>query len=73
MTITRGYTILSQPIDHLYNKVIESCKELKVSDLRGDPASGEIGGEKGAYFIINIGSVLSGTLVEVVTFRKIRS
>ena len=43
---------------------------MKVSDLRGDPASGEIGGEKGAYFIINIGSVLSGTLVEVIHFEK---
>ena len=68
--ITRGYTILSQRINFLYDKVLEACIKLNASHLHADKTKYKIGWEKGTFFVINLLEMPSGTLLEAVHYKK---
>ena len=46
--MSRGFALLSQPIDSLYDTVLKSCNDLDVSSLNANKNNYKIGGKKGA-------------------------
>ena len=68
--MSRGFALLSQPIDSLYDTVLKSCNDLDVSSLNEDKNNYKIGGKKGARFVINMLEMTSGTLLEAIHYKK---